>query len=90
MAGRSTIAAFSLGMVWLPPELRKIGSKTHLGNVTLEQKMLQRPVVLMVERNGAAKRYFHTETGFLVRVQRSDIAAGGYTASLKSSTIPGL
>ncbi len=87
--GRTPIRAYSLGMLWLPPEVRKVGAKTFLGTVKEEKQFNRRPVLVMSERNGSVIRYFDVNTGFLVYLQTTDIV-GGMVARLRQTTIEGL
>lgn len=87
MKGRRAIAAYGLGMVWLPPSVRTVGSQVFLGNVTGESERSGRPVIVVSERNGQVLRFFDKSTGFLVYFEANDRRESG---QLVRSTIPGL
>ena len=92
VAGRRPIDAFDLGMVWLPPELREVGSTTLLGRVIKESVTDKgRPTVVVSERNGATLRMFDVKTGFLLRLLRNRSATNASAEIwMERSTIPGL
>ena len=88
--GRTPIKAFDLGMIWLPPSLRSVGSKTLLGNVVKEEVIDGRSVYVVNERNGSVFRKFDRDTGFLILLQRNENTGISQSARLQSSTIAGL
>lgn len=88
--GRTPIKAFDFGMIWLPPSLRTVGSRTLLGTVVRTEQKEGRSLVVVSERNGAVMRLFDQNTGFLVQLQRNGGTGLSRMAQLVSSTIPGL
>lgn len=86
--GRRRIRTYELDLLWLTPSERQIGAKNHLGTVTEETSVGGRRAFVLNERDGAVRRFFDAETGFLLRRERAGTVIG--LTTLVSSTIPGL
>lgn len=89
MPDRRMIDIFDIGIVWLPPSLRQIGAKVHLGTVTEERKIDGRLTFLLNTRNGQEKRFYDAASGFLIKA-RTQGSHGWAVIQLLRSTIPGL
>ena len=89
MPGRKTIDIYDIAVIWLPPSLRQIGAKLHLGTVTEMPKINGRPAFLLNTRNGQEKRYYDAATGFLIKA-RTQGSHGGESFQLVGTTIPNL
>ena len=89
--GRNHIKALDLGLIWLPPSLRAVGSQHYLGKVVRHEQFERRQVVTLSERNGQVMRRYDLNTGFLVHLQRNGASTGmTQMARLHTSTIRGL
>ena len=85
--GRRPLRMFDVGMLWLPPSERTVGAKNHLGDVVAKERKGRWETFVLSERNGAIKRFFDVDTGFVVAI---DMHQTGGRIELVGSTVPGL
>lgn len=86
-APRADIAAYNIGVLWLPPSVRALGTRSFAGEV-LRTETHDGQLYIVVGAT-AEQRFFDAETGFLVAIRRM---IGPFTETLKleGTTVPGL